>query len=261
MTRDTNQTAAPLFNKTILITRPVGREEQLRQLIEASGGAVIHYPVISITPPSVADIEQISLFKEQLADYTMAIFISPVAVEQGLIYFSNLPKHMKVISLGSKTTQSLQSHSIDVSLESPGHNTESLLATEDFSAANIQNERILIFRGKGGRALLGDTLRQRGAKILYIETYQRARPSLPPLKPSQIKSIDAITISSHEGLTNLIAMNAGLDKLTDIPLIIPAKRTASLARQLGFNNISVANNATDEAMIISLKTLFIESNQ
>ena len=74
-----------LSNKTILITRPDGREKHLKQLIEQAGGKVIHYPVINIQPPPELDIQQLLLLRKKLHSFTMAIFISPTAVEQSQI--------------------------------------------------------------------------------------------------------------------------------------------------------------------------------
>lgn len=245
-----------LSNKTILITRPVGREIHLRQLIERAGGKVIHYPVFSIQPPPDLQIEQLIHLRDQLHGFTMAIFISPTAVEQSQIYFPVLPEHFFIVSIGSKTTKALEAHDFHVDFEAPEHNSESLLQTAEFQMPAIQGQRILIFRGTGGRDLLAETLARRGAQIRYVETYRRAIPPHPPLTEQQINSIDAITISSNEGLDNLVTLMEDPTLLIDIPLIVPSTRAVTLARQHGFRNIIAAENATDEAMLSALSGLF-----
>lgn len=177
-------------------------------------------------------------------------------MEQSQRYFPVLPKHLTIVSIGSKTTEALEQHKINVDIEAPEHNTESLLQSPEFQAAQIQGQQILIFRGAGGRALLGDTLKLRGAKINYIETYKRGIPEHKPLTPQQINSLDAITISSNEGLDNLIRLMGGAERLIDIPLVLPAKRTVSLARNYGFNTIILAKDATDEATLTALNSYF-----
>ena len=152
-----------LSNKTILITRPLGRELHLRQLIEQAGGNIIHYPVFSIEPPQPLEIEQFLQLSKQLHRFTMAIFISPTAVEQSQIYFPVLPEHFSIVSLGSKTTKALEQQNIYVDIEAPEHNTESLLQMAAFQMPELQGQRIIIFRGTGGRALLGDSSTRRGA--------------------------------------------------------------------------------------------------
>jgi len=248
--------ALPLSDKTILITRPVGREQHLRHLIEQAGGNVIHYPVFSIQPPPPMEIEQLIHLRDQLHGFTMAIFISPTAVEQSQIYFPVLPEHFTIVSIGSKTTKALQQHDIHVDIEAPEHNSESLLQTAEFQMPAIQGQRILIFRGTGGRNLLADTLAQRGAQIRYVETYRREIPPHPPLTEQQVSFLDAITISSNEGLDNLVTLMDDPTLLIDIPLFVPSQRAVTLARQHGFRNIIAAENATDEAMITALTSHF-----
>lgn len=242
----------PLSNKTILITRPSGREANLRRLIESAAGHVIHYPVYNIQPPADLEIQQLIRLREQLHSFDMAIFISPTAVEQSQLYFPVLPEHLVIVSIGSKTTSALEQHNIRVDIEAPEHNTESLLKSAEFQMPLIQGQRILIFRGAGGRALLGDTLVRRGAQIRYVEIYHRQIPPHPPLSEQQINSLDAITISSNEGLNNLVTLMEDPSLLIDVPLIVPSPRAETLARQHGFKTIITAENATDEAMFSAL---------
>ncbi|MCW8851033.1 MAG: uroporphyrinogen-III synthase [Gammaproteobacteria bacterium] len=245
-----------LTDKTILITRPDGREGNLRRLIEEAGGKVIHYPVINIQPPPELDIQQLVLLREQLHGFTMAIFISPTAVEQSRIYFPALPEHFTIVSIGNKTTEALEKQNIHVDVEAPDKNTESLLQHPLFQMPKIDGRRILIFRGSGGRALLGDSLIRRGAQVRYVETYQRELPPHPPLDERKVGELDAITISSNEGLDNLITLMEDPSLLIDIPLIVPSPRAHTLARQHGFKTIITAENATDEAAITALSDYF-----
>jgi len=247
---------SPLTNKTILITRPDGREKHLRQLIEVAGGKVIHYPVINIQPPPELDIQQLVLLREQLHSFTMAIFISPTAVEQSQIYFPALPEHFTIVSIGNKTTEALNQQNIHVDIEASEHNTESLLNDPAFQMPNIEGQRVLIFRGSGGRALLGNSLIRRGAQVRYVETYQRELPPHPPLTEAQVSTLNALTISSNEGLDNLVTLMEDPTLLIDIPLVVPSPRAKTLARQHGFKIIITAENATDEAILSALTDYF-----
>ena len=244
----------PLSNKTILVTRPTGREQHLQKLVSQAGGKTIHYPVINITPPAELDIQQLINLRDQLYNFTMAIFISPTAVEQSQSYFPALPEHFTIVSIGSKTTKTLESQNIYVDIEAINNDTESLLKDPAFQMPVIEGQRILIFRGHGGLALLGDTLVLRGAQVRYVETYQRKLPPHPPLTQVQIHSLDAITISSNEGLDNLVTLMEDPTLIIDIPLVVPSERAFTSARQHGFKKIIAAKNATDEEMISALKS-------
>ncbi len=245
-----------LLNKTILITRPDGREKYLKQLIEQASGDVLHYPVFSIQPPAESEIQQLKALQKKLHNFTMAIFISPTAVEQSHIYFPVLPEHFIIVTIGAKTSRTLEQYNVSVDLQAPEFNTESLLATTDFQMPGIKAHNILIFRGTGGRPLLGDTLVQRGAQVRYVETYCRKLPTQPCLSSQQINRLNAITISSNEGLDNLIRLIEDPDLLTDIPLFVPSQRAAVSAEKYGFKTIIKAKNATDEEMYLSLTRFF-----
>lgn len=246
----------PLTGKTVLITRPPGREDNLRRLIEQAGGSVLHYPVITIQAPSDQEIKELARIRDQLHNFSMAIFISATAVEQSQVYFPVLPKHLSIVSIGSKTTQALHLHNIHTDIEASEHDTESLLRSPHLQETMIQGQRILIFRGGGGRPLLGDTLTRRGAHVRYVETYHRKLPILPPLTEQQIDSLSAITISSYEGLNNLATLIKDPGLLIDIPLIVPGERSMPLAKKHGFKVIVVADNATDEATFATLSKYF-----
>jgi uroporphyrinogen-III synthase len=163
-----------------------------------------------------------------------------------------LPPDISIISIGRKTTESLKNSQQHVAYEAPEHNTESLLQTTEFLPSVIKDQSIVIFRGMGGRALLGDTLIQRGARVTYIETYRRGLPPLEPLSRQQIQGINAITVSSNEGLDNLMTLMHGAEPLLDIPLVVPSQRAATLAGSYGFKTVLTAANATDEAMLSAL---------
>lgn len=248
--------ATLLHNKTILITRPLGREKQLRDYIEKIGGSVIHYPTISIQPPASPEVEQLLSLRNQLHKFSMAIFISQTAVQQSQLYFPEIPDDLTIVSIGSKTSHSLKQQNIHVNFEAKRHNTESLLQADEFQSTKIHGHNILIFRGIGGRTLLGDTLKQRGAKIRYVELYKRELPQVSPLTAQQIKSLDALTASSKQGLNNLMMLIKETDRLVDIPIVLPSIRTAKQAKNQGFNSIILAKNATDEATVSALTKFF-----
>ena len=104
--------------------------------------------------------------------------------------------------------------------------------------------------------VLGDSLVNRGAQIRYVETYQRELPPHPPLGEHQVSTLDAITISSNDGLDNLVTLMDDPSLLIDTPLVVPSPRAQTLARQHGFKQIILAQNATDEAAISSLTEYF-----
>jgi uroporphyrinogen-III synthase len=108
--------------------------------------------------------------------------------------------------------------------------------------AAVGGKRVVVFRGDGGRELLGDTLRARGATVDYVECYRRARPATdagPLVRALERGEIDAVVVSSSEGLRNLFDMvgEAGRQPLQRTPLFAPHARIAAGARALGCEQV------------------------
>jgi uroporphyrinogen-III synthase len=241
----------PLQGLKVLVTRPLQRASGLCRLIERAGGSALHYAAIQIGEP--ADSRRREYIRNHLGEFSLAIFISPTAVEKTLDYFGALPENLKLAAIGSKTALCLASRGLHLDIEPDGHDTEALLKHPRLQAEQVAGLKIVIFRGEGGRQLLGDTLQLRGADVAYADMYRR----LPPTDTTQLrtflKQADIVTTSSNEGLQNLYATVEDKPLLTDQILIVPGERAFKLAKALGFNDIIIAENATDEACLNALK--------
>ena len=233
-------TDLPLENKTILITRPEGLANSLLQRIKDLGGTALHYPVIRIT--NVEESDTLNFIINNLPIFDIAIFISPTAVIKTLEIIKTLPKNIEIAVIGRSTQTMLNKQGYSVQMVPDDFNTESLI----------------IFRGVGGRDLLADTLKQRGAEVAYAETYQRTINSLPSLSEDEINSIDVLSITSNEGLQNLYDLtdDSSKTKLTSLALIVPGSRAFKLAQSLGFKDIVLANNASDDAYLDAISDHF-----
>ena len=96
------------------------------------------------------------------------------------------------------------------------------LATPELG--DVAGKRIAILRGDGGRALLGDTFVERGAKVEYVTCYRRLPPK-PPARPWKAGELAAVTVSSSQGLENLFAV-LDPEMLRSTPLFVPHARSA-----------------------------------
>ena len=114
---------------------------------------------------------------------------------------------------------------------------------------------MLIFRGGGGREVLADTLRARGAAVDCVDCYRRAAPQSGAhglVEVLRQGRAHALTLTSSEGLDNLCAMldpeARGL--LQRVPAFVPHPRIAAHARELGFH--AVATDGADAGLIAGL---------
>ncbi len=248
---------------SVLVTRPAHQAEDFCRLIENTSGTAIRFPVIAIEA-----IENKSTHTQQLAQidqYDIVIFISANAVQYALQrcphWPNGLPANLMVAAVGNKTAASLHTHNIAVDvLPKQGFNTESLL--ESPLLHSVEGKQIAIIRGIGGRNLLADTLRQRGAKVTYIEVYQRVLPKQRLCSVNIHLNCDIITLTSQQGLRNLITLCDNKDWLFSTALASNSQRTAKLARELGFtDDIIVSPEPDDDAMVAAITSWWQNKNK
>lgn len=234
----------PLDGVGVLITRPRERAGRLAGLVEAAGGLPVIFPAIEILPPS--DRATLDALLQRLEDFDWAIFISPTAVDRALAFIPDhrLPAGLHIAAVGKGSARALAQHGITGVLEpSDGADSEALLSLPAF--ARLDGQRVVIFRGEGGRELLGTTLLQRGAQVSYAECYWRGRPSgdvAPLLRLWHDGGVAAVTITSREALRNLADClgAAGQGVLRHTPLFVLHERIAESAREMGITHITVA---------------------
>lgn len=244
--------AKPLAGVTVVVTRPEHQAAGLCQLIETNGGTALRFPVLDIAGP--ADTAAVAATVERLAEFDIAVFISPNAVQWGLKLVDSWPAELKIAAVGRGSARELnhQGMTPDIFPEQQ-FNSEALLALE--AMQQVAGKNIIIFRGEGGRELLADTLRERGAQVQYLECYRRVRPTLDPALltvPLQQDAVDIVTVTSNEGLDNLLALagEAARPALIRLPLIVVSERTRERARELGFHaSIILARQPSDEALL------------
>ncbi|MFO1362401.1 MAG: uroporphyrinogen-III synthase [Burkholderiales bacterium] len=201
--------AGRLAGRRIVVTRPAGQNEGLAALIRAAGGEPIVFPVLEIL--DLADTRALVAAVDRLDAYRLAVFISPNAVDKALNVVRarrDWPARGCAPRRSAARAKALARHGVrDVIAPAGRFDNEALLALP--ALADVRGWRVVVFRGDGGRELLGDTLRARGATVDYVECYRRARPDAdvgPLLKRWGRGEIDAVAVSSSEGLRNLYDM-------------------------------------------------------
>lgn len=243
----------------IVVTRPVHQAEGLCRLIESLGGKAIRFPTLVISEPRDPAFAQGII--DHLEDYQMAIFTSVNAVHWGLRWglekrFSKLLQLQRV-AIGKATAQALAQYNAPAQWVSPPpFNSEALL---DLPALQfVDGLCIVIFCGEGGRALLGATLRQRGAQVTKAPVYQRSLPAVsvdPLLQYWEQGEIQAVVVTSTESLKNFFALAGEVAKpwLCRTPLVVVSSRSQRMALQLGAQSLPlIAPEASDAAIVETL---------
>jgi uroporphyrinogen-III synthase len=253
----TASTSGPLRGARIVVTRPARQGVGLAQQIAALGGKPVMFPAIVILPS--ADRSALERVQRDLAQYDYAVFVSPNAVEYGVGDPASWPSHLVALAPGPGTASALAAVGIgQVRIPATTMDSEGLLALPEL--ADVAGKRIVIYRGTGGREILGETLSDRGAEVDYVECYRRAKPRgdfATVAAAWRAGEIDALTLTSSEGLENLWELfdDASRSSMAATPAFVPHPRIAERARALGFGRVMVTA-PTDAGLLASLLEYF-----
>ena len=246
-----------LQGRRILVTRPAAQAGTLAAMISEQGGQPVLFPLLEIR--AATDSTPLQQAIARLDDYRMAIFISPNAVDFSvprLLAARAWPPKLQVAAIGPGTVARLAEYGItSVIVPRERFDSEALLEHPDFQADRVTGQEILILRGNGGRELLAETLSQRGATIDAVTCYQRTAPTDGRVLVSLLRTnaLDALTISSSEGLHNLLALldTDSIEQLRVTPIFVPHPRIAEIAATLDLRRI-IQTAPADAGIIESL---------
>ena len=265
---------AALRGKRILITRPREQAHRLCALIRRSGGRPLRFPLIAIEPLPLTPAARREAH-EQLAAAATVIFISRNAARWFCREFPQAATVLaakSILAAGPGTRDSLRRRGIEqAQCAAPGIGSESigsegLLALPQLAADAARGRRVLIVKGEGGRELLQQTLRRRGADIACLELYRR-RP--PQTSGAQFTTIwrqarpDAMIFTSAGGIANLARLIPpdGLPGLSTTPALVFGERVAAAARSAGFRRVLSAPAVGDCALLRALYQLYENQNR
>jgi len=245
-------------NIKCLITRPAHQSQGLNDKLTEVGYGVISLPTIAITATTETAFHR--QLNSQIQGYDLVLFVSRNAVEFAFKYIrkEDLSSHTKFGVIGQGTCQALQQQEMETQVVPvDNYNSEGLLASSQLQ--EVKNKRVLIFRGQEGRNLLGDTLRERGAKVEYCEVYQRV---LPNYSSNFFAALieegfpDVVVFTSSEGMENIFKLvsNSEAEALRTIPWLLISERMRETASNLRHNGaIIIAKKASDQGIIDALQ--------
>jgi len=248
----------PLDGVTIVVTRPAAQASRLLELARAAGAACVPYPTLQIDPIALDDATCAHL-KSRAWDW--AIFTSANAVESALEQCS-APLAARHAAVGRATARTLEQHGIKVDACPESANSEGLLELQEFAA--LAGRGVLLVKGSGGRELLRDALRARGADVLELAVYRRsvAAPTAEAAAQLHAALTSAgplvVAVTSAEVLQSLLEHVASDDaaRLRSRTLLVPGPRVAAAGARLGWTGpVVAAATAEDEAMLAALTGL------
>jgi len=249
-----------LNGRVIAITRPALMAAKLAEGVRAAGGVPLLFPAVVIA--DIDDVGPVNAVIDMLDSFHIGIFISPIAVHKAIRLISArraFPSQLTVAAIGRGSMAALHAHGLaGVLAPTAGFDSEALLELP--AMKSVAGRRIAIFRGEGGREMMGDVLRTRGAEVRYVECYRRLKPDGDASALTQAwqrNALAAIVVSSGDGVRYLFEMvgDAWRGSLQATPLFVSHPRIAAAARDLGAA-VVVETAAGDEGVLASLGEYF-----
>ena len=254
-----------LTGLNVLVTRPEHQAGELVKILEERGATATLFPLLRIQPILEKDPAYNEL-KQKVLDLDLfqhLIFVSVnaanLAIEHIDQFWPQLPVAIQWHAIGKQTALALNNYGIDAYHSPLGYDSEALLNNP--ALQDIRHDKILIFRGEGGRDKLANELRARGAEVSYAELYRREIPiySDIEIQTTIYSSIpDAILISSGEGLSNLLTLASGSNQqfstgsLLNCQIVVPSERVRDLAVKAGFKRVTIASGPDNLSMTDAL---------
>lgn len=194
------ETSSALSQQVVINTRPIERAAPLTQCLQAAGLSVIELPMLTLEPRATTDEDRQMMRQWLVGDYQALVIVSPTAAASGLAMWQELEdEHQKqdnsaeptalasaaietpnhLIAVGDATAAVLNNTKLAVAsyqIRQPTiANNEGMLAMPEIESLQA-GDKLLIWRGLGGRRLLVDTLKARGVHIDSIAWYERIMP-------------------------------------------------------------------------------------
>lgn len=160
----------------VLNTRPARQAAALTLRLQAAGAQVSELALIQIVPLDLLPDKKRLLL--DLDRYDGLIFVSANAARYGLDaaadYWPQWPHRLPAFAVGERTAALLRAAGLTVMVPAQA-DSEGLLALP--ALQDVRGRKFLLWRGEGGRELLAETLRARGATLDVLELYRREFPS------------------------------------------------------------------------------------
>ncbi len=245
---------------SILVTRPSPAGEELVSRLRALGEVAWSFPLIEFTPG-----RELATLPDQLAALTandLVFVLSQHAVAFAQAHLQHHGLHWPVaphyFAIGRTTALALHTVSgLNVRYPVDREISEVLLQLPELQ--NIAGKRAMLLRGNGGRELLGDTLAARGADVTFCECYQRSAKFYDGAEEAmrwQARGVTTIVVTSGEMIQQLFSLIPAWYRenwLLRCRLLVVSERLAHLARDLGWQDIQVADNADNDALLRALQ--------
>lgn len=180
----------------------------------------------------------------------IAIFISTTAVQMLFSTLSQWPDNIQAIAVGSGTAKLLDDYGVDCIIPNE-QTTEGLLVLDELQV--ISQQSIFLFKGKGGRTLLPETLEKRGAILTIADLYHRIIIENPKATRDWQKHEVRYVLATSGEIIEAAFSCFESEWLKSLTWIVVSRRLVEFAAKLGVENILQSDGAGIEQLIQAIK--------
>ncbi len=217
----------PLFGKKIIVTRSRNQASELVDILENLGAEAIEFPTIKIIPPQSYD-ELDNAIKKILSSrfptpgsplsYDWIIFTSVNGVNYFIKRMYHLDadirdlKDIKLAAIGPATAEKLKKLGLNVDYIPSNYRAESVI--DGLKDEVGRDTKILIPRAKVAREILPEKLREFGAQVDVVTTYQTVINDSYVDKVKEMlekEEVDIVTFTSSSTVKNFAELLKEID--------------------------------------------------
>jgi uroporphyrinogen III methyltransferase/synthase len=209
--------AKPLAGLTVAVTRARAQASGLAGRLRELGAQVVQAPAIRIQPLAGGPLDP--------APYDLVCVTSANAAEE---LFARLAAGgrdarslaaAKVASIGPGTSEALAAHGVLADVVAERSVGEGLVE----AVAEVPVRRALIARARGGREVLPEALRERGAEVDVLDLYETVGEPLAAATVAAVRAADYVTFTSSSTVRFLLEAIG-----EDGPALSPQTRIVSI---------------------------------
>lgn len=237
--------------KSLLVTRPAGKADQLLASLDEMGIDYLYQPLITTQMVAIKPKEL-----QWLTDADQLIFVSVSAVTSLQQQLDACQLQAPLFAVGETTAAALKQWTERGVRYPSDQRSEGVLAMS--SMQQVEGKHIVIIRGQNGRELMKQSLQKRGAKVRYVQSYCRVPLELDGASvlqqwQGQVRCILVTSDEIMQQLFTLLPVHAH-DWLQQRHWIVVSPRMHDSALALGIPvaNIMLADNANDSALMAAI---------
>jgi uroporphyrinogen III methyltransferase/synthase len=207
--------ARPLAGLSVTVTRARAQASGLARSLRELGAEVVQAPAIRIEPIAGPPLDP--------APYDLVCVTSQNAV--GALFErlaaggrdARALAGARIASIGPGTDRELRAHGIVADVTAERAVGEGLVD----ALADVPVTHALIARARGGRDVLPDALRSRGARVDVLDLYESVAAPLAADTVAAVRAADYVTFTSSSTVRNLLGAVGGLSPRTRVVSIGP----------------------------------------